>query len=348
MFRPKDSLLLVLCVLIALLAPSDAMAKRYKIATISPDGLGWMNKLRAGVDEIKEQTDGRVVFKIYPGGVQGDDYTVLRKMRIGQLQGGAVTASSLTRFYPDLQLYNLPLEFRNREEVDYVRERMDQRIISGLHDGGLVSFRLTETGFAYLLTKKPITNVEEMQGVKIWVPEGDPIAAKLIQSFGISPIPLPITDVLAGLQTGLIDAVAVPPIVALALQWHNQVAYVTNLPLMYIYSMMAIDKKAFQTMAKGDQAIVLEVMNGVFEAVDKDNRVDNVKAYDALLAQGIKEVQPDLSKLDSWRAQAQTSIDDLIADGKLSQQGLDLLRQNLKAVRDQHSDSDSDSDSDSE
>jgi TRAP-type C4-dicarboxylate transport system substrate-binding protein len=112
-------------------------AKVYKIATLSPDGLSWMQKLRKSTSEIKARTDGRVKFKIYPGGVQGDDQTVLRKMRIGQLHGGALAAGSLTKFYPDLQVYNLPLEFQNYAEVDYVRRNLDNRIVQGLADGGV-------------------------------------------------------------------------------------------------------------------------------------------------------------------------------------------------------------------
>ncbi|MBL6688943.1 MAG: TRAP transporter substrate-binding protein DctP, partial [Pseudomonadales bacterium] len=146
---------LVLGVLLVL--PVTTQAATYKIATISPDGLSWMQKLRAGVKEISTATDDRVNFKIYPGGVQGDDETVLRKMRIGQLHGGAVAAGSLTRFYPDLQIYNLPLQFRSYEEVDYIRGEMDSMIAGGLREGGIETFAFTETGFAYMFTQEPVT-----------------------------------------------------------------------------------------------------------------------------------------------------------------------------------------------
>ncbi|MFT5561110.1 MAG: TRAP-type C4-dicarboxylate transport system substrate-binding protein [Candidatus Azotimanducaceae bacterium] len=310
-----------------------AVAKTFKIATVSPDGLAWMKQLRAGAKDIEARTEGRVKFKIYPGGVQGDDFTVLRKMRIGQLHGGMVASSSLTRFYPDLQIYSMPLQFRDNDEVDFVRERMDSGIQQGLRDNGLETFHLTETGFAYMLSQTPVTTLSEMQGLKVWVPDGDPIAARIIKSFGVSPIPLYLTDVLAGLQTGLIDAVAVPPLVALALQWHNHVSHMTDLPLMYTYSMLALDKKAFASMSEGDQAIVHEVMDAVFIKIDAANRADNEKAYTALLSQDIERVQPDLSGLDSWRAQADETIEDLVSSDELSQQSVDTLRKNLSEFR---------------
>lgn len=315
------------------LAPSTSEAKTFKIATVSPDGLSWMKKLRTGAKEIATRTDNRVKFKIYPGGVQGDDYTVLRKMRIGQLHGGVVAASTLTRFYPDLQVYNLPLVFRDGEEVDYVRERMDKQIQDGLEDAGMVTFNLTETGFAYMLTKEPVRSVQDLKKVKAWVPDGDPISAKLIQSFGISPIPLTLSDVLAGLQTGLIDGVAVPPLVALALQWHNQVKYVTNIPLVYIYSMLSLDKKAFDSISDSDQLIVKEVMDRVFLEIDRENRIDNEKAYDALISQGIEELAPSDTQLANWRANAETSISSLVESGSISSESLTRLQGYLDEFR---------------
>ena len=314
--------------------PQVSEAKTFKIATVSPDGLSWMKKLRNGAKEIATRTDNRVKFKIYPGGVQGDDFTVLRKMRIGQLQGGVVAASTLTRFYPDLQVYNLPLMFRNAQEVDYVRQRMDKQIVDGLEEAGIVTFNLTETGFAYMLTKEPVRSVQDLKKIKAWVPDGDPISAQLIQSFGISPIPLTLSDVLAGLQTGLIDGVAVPPLVALALQWHNQVKYVTNIPLAYIYSMLSLDKKAFNSISAADQLIVREVMDRVFLEVDRENRVDNEKAYDALITQGIEEVSPTPEQLLAWREQAKTSINSLVKSGGISDTSLATMRGYLDEARD--------------
>lgn len=324
---------LILITMMALVPTSQAKTIKMKIATISPDGLSWMKQLRVAVKEIENKTEGRVKFKIYPGGVQGDDYTVLRKMRIGQLQGGGFAAGSLTRFYPDLQVYNLPLQFQSFEEVDYVRKRMDQRINDGLEDGGLTSFGLTETGFAYLLSKEPVTTVEDLKKLKAWVPAGDPISAELIKSFNISPIPLSITDVLAGLQTGLINAVVVPPLIALALQWHNHVEYMMDLPLLYIYALMAVDKNAFSEILESDQEIVLQVMNEMYRKIDAENRIDNRKAYDVLIAQGIKVTTPGAKDLPAWRDLARKSIAELLQSGKITSESLEIYNNLLQEFR---------------
>lgn len=312
-------------------------AKVYKIATISPDGLSWMKKLRESTREIEKKTHGRVKFKIYPGGVQGDDQTVLRKMRIGQLHGGALAAGSLTKFYPDLQIYNLPLEFRDYAEVDYVRQNLDDRIIQGLADKGLISFGLTETGFAYILSSTPVRSVNDLRKLRAWVPDNDPIALRLIRSFGVSPIPLNLAGVLLALQTGVINAVAIPPIVAIALQWHTQVKYITDMPLVYIYSMLVMDRKAFERMDAGDQIIVREILDKTFAEIDRDNRSSNVAAYQALLNQGIEEVSPTEENRREWLKMAKTSIKDLVRKGEITTETYSILMTHLGNIRRQSS-----------
>ena len=308
-------------------------AATLKIATISPDGLSWMKKLRAGAKQIEGLTEGRVKFKIYPGGVQGDDATVLRKMRIGQLHGGVVAAGSLTRFYPDLQIYNLPLQFRSSAEVEYIRDRMDEMIEDGLSAAGIVTFAFTETGFAYLMSKDPVTSIPDLKNLKAWIPDGDPIAAELVKSFGVSPIPLNITDVLAGLQTGLINAVMAPPAVALALQWHNHVNYITDLPLVYIYSMIAVDEKAFNRIGKDDQLIIREVMGRVFDEVERETRVDNERALQAISTVGVKALTVSDDELAEWQSMADLSVSNLVKSGEISEKSVQLYLTNLRSYR---------------
>ena len=308
-------------------------ASTIKIATISPDGLSWMKKLRAGAKQIEGLTEGRVKFKIYPGGVQGDDATVLRKMRIGQLHGGVLAAGSLTRFYPDLQIYNLPLQFRSSAEVKYIRGKMDQMISNGLSEAGIVTFAFTETGFAYLMSKEPVTSVANLKNLKAWIPDGDPIAAELVKSFGVSPIPLNITDVLAGLQTGLINAVMAPPAVALALQWHNHVDYITDLPLVYIYSMMAMEGKVFNRIGEDDKLIIKEVMNRVFAEVERETRIDNERALQAISTVGVRSVKVSDDELAEWQSMADLSVSNLVRSGEISEKSVRLYLANLQSYR---------------
>ena len=319
-------LLFVFCFL-----PLVASGEVFKIATISPDGLGWMSKFRVGLERIEAETNKRVTFKIYPGGVQGDDATVLRKMRIRQLNGGVFAAGSLTRFFPDLQVYNLPLQFRSYEEVDFVRARMDSYISDGLQKAGIKTFAFTETGFAYLLANEPVSSLADLRKLKAWIPDNDPIAAELIKSFDVSPIPLNITDVLPALQTGMINAVVGPPSVILALQWHNHLTHLMNLPLVYIYSMLAMDMKVYSKASSADQDTVVEILDEVFELVGRETRSDNERALQALKKIGITFIEP--TNKAEWQAAADLSVQKLMRSGEISGAVVNTYLEHLKNFR---------------
>ncbi|MFC1825665.1 TRAP transporter substrate-binding protein DctP, partial [Thermodesulfobacteriota bacterium] len=137
-------------------------ARVIKIATLSPEGSSWMLLMRQGAKDVAQQTGKRVRFKFYPGGVMGNDKSILRKISIGQLHGGAVMAGSLAKFAPDNQIYNLPLMFKSFKEVDYIRKRMDSLIIQELEKGGFVTFGLAEGGFAYLMSKIPVKTLNDL------------------------------------------------------------------------------------------------------------------------------------------------------------------------------------------
>ena len=328
---PKRILLALL-----MLLPLTGAATTFKIATLSPDGSSWMQKFRAAAKTIRERTDGRVKFKFYPGGVMGDDKAVLRKIRIRQLQGGAIASGALSAIYPDSQIYNLPMQFRNLAEVDAVRARLDQRLLEGLKRKGFVSFGIAGGGFAYLLSQYPITTVAELRRHKAWVPDIDRMSREAIEAFDIQPIPLPMGDVLTALQTGLVDTVAAPPIVTLALQWHTQVKYLLDLPLLYSYALMIIDKRAFDRLKPSDQKIVHEVMGRTFREIDRQNRVDNEQAMTALRQQGIEFLQPAPAAREEWESLAAKARRHLRKIEHFDPQLMAILQQTLDEMRGTH------------
>ena len=304
--RLKSYYIVVISLL--LLAPVGSVsAVVLKIATVSPEGATWMVKMREAAKEIKKKTADRVKFKFYSGGIMGSDESVLRKIRIGQLQGGAVTGGSLIDIYPDLALYSLPFIFHSLEEVDAVRNKLDGLMIQGLEDKGFVTFGLAEGGFAYLMSNNAVRSAEDLKTQKVWIVSGDKISQSVFETASVSPIPLPISDVMTGLQTGLIDTIATSPIAAIALQWHTRIQYLTDTPLSYFFAMLTVSKKAFNKVSPADQVVVKEVMSKAFEEINKQNRIDNLKAREALHKQGIEFVEMPNDILDKWKQTAKTA-----------------------------------------
>ena len=320
-------------ILFASVLSLPAYAVTLKIATATPDGTQWMDEMRSGAKEIKARTEGRVKIKYYGGGIKGDDKKVLGQIRIRQLQGGAFTPSALASQYHDLNLYGMPLIFDSEDEAAYVRSRMDARLQQGLEDAGFVNFGFATSGFAIIMSNTPVRSLSDLKGKRVWVPEGDSISYASMEALSLSPVTLPLTDVLTGLQTGLLDIVAIPPYVALILQWHTKVKYVTRLPLVYTFGFMAIDKKTFEKISPEDQAIVREIMGGIYENFNKVNLVDNAAAFDALVNSGIEAVQLDEEELKKTREVLLASNRQLGQQGKFTLELYDEMMRYIDEFR---------------
>ena len=316
-----------------LLAGHSSHAATFKVATLSPDGSFWMKTMREAGKEVEAATDSRVKFKWYPGGVMGDDKAVLRKMRVGQLQGAALPMGELLSFYPDSQAYGIPFLFNSYEEVDYVRSQLDDSLITGFAEGGMEVLGIAEGGFGYFLTAEPVRVPADLQQQKVWVPQNDVVSARLAQSIGVTPIPLTLPDVLPGLQTGLVNTVAVSPMGAIVLQWHTRVAHITDIPLMYFCGVISLTGKSFNKLSADDQAVVKAVFGKAFKLIDERNRMDNVKAFEALTNQGVETVVLTDAERDAWLAMQAPGEQMMQSEGQLSTEALGRIKGLVEAFR---------------
>jgi TRAP-type C4-dicarboxylate transport system substrate-binding protein len=289
---------LTLC-LLAL--PAAARAQTIKIATLAPDGSAWMKELRAAAAEVKAATQGRVEVKYYPGGVMGSDSVVLRKMRLGQLQGGVLTSSELAAVYPDAPIYSLPFLFSDWEQVRRVRHQVDPLLAKGFEGKGLHMLGATGIGFAYVMSSRPLHSRAEVVKSKLWIPQNDVIAETTFRTGGISPIPLPIGDVFTSLQTGLVDTVANTPSGAVALQWHGKLRYMIDLPLSYVVAYMVMDQKVWAKLSPADQAIVTKAFAAAATRMDASIQRDDEAALKAMQKQGLKVITLDAAETARWR-----------------------------------------------
>lgn len=328
----KYTELLIITGLLILSTPS-AFSMTLKIATLAPAGTSWMNEMKKGADEIKQKTDGRVKLKFYPGGVMGNDQSVHRKIRIGQLHGGAFTSGGLSHAYPEIQALSLPMLFNSLEEVDYVRSKVDPLLKQNIEDKGFVLLGISEGGFARILSQSRLVDLEAIRKSKVWIPEGDELVQSTFNTLGISPVSLPISDVFTGLQTGLIETVTVNPTGAIAFQWHSNMSYMTETPVTYLIGTLAIKKKVFDKFSAEDQAIVREEIGRVFKRMDKINRSDNQKAAVALQNQGIEFVSPTEDELNRWRELSGEAIESMISSGDFSKTMYETVNRHLTDFR---------------
>ena len=279
-----------------------------KIATLAPEGSAWMNLFNEINADIMQKTDKRVRFRVYAGGVLGDETDVMRKMFVGQIHGAVVTASSLTRILPDLDVLQVPFLFKNYEEVDYLLSKMDGYFRSGLEKGGYVALGWSEGGFIRLMSTVPVVTLEDLRKTKVWIWEEAPMAQAIFKEAGVSGIPLSMPDVLVGLQTGLVEVVYAPPAGAISLQWFTKTKYIIDVPLMYITGIIIVKKNAFDRLPSADQAMVRESFNQQQGRMKTTVRSENQSALQVMTNSGIQLLDVSEEEIEKYKQITQRAI----------------------------------------
>lgn len=322
--------------LLALALPLSAQAPApavIKFATLAPDGSTWMKAMKKFTDEVSLKTEGRVKFKIYPGGVSGEDKDVVRKMRLGQLHAGGFTGVGIGEMAPEARLLDTPFLFKNAGEIDHVYKTMDADFRKIFESHGYVLLGWAEVGNVNIFSNTPVTRPEDLRGVKMWLWEGDPIAEATFEALKIKPIPLSITDVMTSLQTGMINGVYGSPLSVIALQWFARMKYVFGLPLTNASGAVVLTKKVFDTLSPADQKTLMDLGGKHFRELTLQSRKENDQSVEILKKKGLVFTAPAspavVTALEKSGEEARQAL-----VGKLySKELLDKVENALKAYR---------------
>jgi len=273
----------------------NAQQYTIKFATVAPEGTTWMNVAKEFDAALRKDSGGRLGFKFYPGAVAGDEKDIIRKIRIGQLQGGGFTGVGMGQVAPEERILDTPFLFRNTAEIDYIYDKFTPEFSKAFEQGGFVFLGWAEVGFVYVFTQKPIYSVEDMKDVKAWMWEGDPIAEASFKVLKLAPIPLSIADVNSALQTGMINSIYSSPYAIIPLQWFTKMKYMLDVPLANSSGAILVSKKFFDSLPQDLQQILLKDGQIYMAKLTQQSRVDNKKALQTLESKGIKITRPKSS-----------------------------------------------------
>ncbi len=281
---------------VGLLLPGLCLAKttyEIKFGTLAPEGSNWIKVFRGMDRDLKKATGGEVGFKIYPGGIQGDEPEMLRKMYIGQLQSAGFTGNGLGEILPEIRVLEMPFIYENKAEIDHITETFYDRFDQRFREQGFVLLGWTEVGYVYFFSKDPIRTPADMQGMKIWTWESDPLARALFDELGLNPIPLPVTEVLTSLQTGMVDAVYCAPYAALGLQWFTRVNYMTAQPITNATGAVLMTVEKFEEIPEEYRADMLATFRKGLRELTSLTREDNRNAIEEMKRKGIEVIDVD-------------------------------------------------------
>jgi len=250
----------VLALAVATLAPAPARAQAQivKLATLVPEGSVWDRSMRDMGAQWAAGTQGRVVLRVYPGGVAGDEPDLVRKMRIGQLQAAAVTTAGLANIDPAFNVFNIPMFFDSYPELYATLDKLTPVLKQRLDAKGFVLLAWGHGGWVYFFTKQSVQSADELRKCKMFVWAGDDQMVALWRELHFQPVPLAATDIMTGLQTGMIDAYPTTPLLGLTLQWYRNTPNLVGMGLAPLVGGLVMTKQAWAKIAEPDRARILQ------------------------------------------------------------------------------------------
>lgn len=296
-----------------IVSPELASAEKVilKIGTLAPEGSTWVKTFRDINKELVEKTGDQVSIRIFPSGVLGDEEDMLRKIKVGQIQGGFFSGGGLGIIFKDIKILVIPSLFENYKEVDAVMAKMSPHFEKGIQDNGFKIMGWAESGFIYLFSKHPIKSAADFRKGKVWIWEDTAIGRAVFKELGINGIPLGIPDVLVSLQTGMIDTVYASPGAAISMQWFTKVSYMTDVPLSYSVGAAVLHKSAFEKIPPALRGTVEEIFRRHLALLKENVRKEDQKAIGVLTKQGIKLISSTEKEVKEMQSLSLKGVDTL-------------------------------------
>jgi TRAP-type C4-dicarboxylate transport system substrate-binding protein len=322
-----------LVALLVAFAPLPAGAKElFKFATLAPQGSVWDTTLREMGARWSKETAAAVELRIYPGGVAGDEADVVRKMRIGQFQGAALTVTGLAEIEPAFRLFHIPMLIESWQEVDAVLAKLGPDLDRRLAERGYVRLLWGHGGWVHLFSRQPIESVDDLKKQKLFVWAGDDAQVQAWRKSGFQPVALQATDVTMGFQTKMIDVVPTTPIAALTLQWFRQTPNMTGLGLAPLIGAVVVKKDAWEKVGAAEREKLSAAARAAEEKLRAEVPKQDASAIAEMKTRGLSVVEVGTAAAAVWRQEAE-AFGRAAREGTVPPEVLQAARDALAAAR---------------
>ena len=275
------------------------------MGTVAPEGSPWHQILQQMGEQWRRTANGRVKLRIYAGGVHGDEPDMVKRTRIGQLQAVALSGAGLREIEPAAFCLQIPMMIESYEELDYVRDRIAPRLEKMMEAKGYVVLNWGDVGWVYFFTKSPATRLNDIRKMKLFTWAGDNAELELWKAGGFRPVPLAATDILTGLQTGLIDTFDTAPLAALSNQWFGLATYMIDVKWAPLTGATVVSRSTWERIPEAERGELLKTARDSGERLRGDIRKSGDAAVAAMQKRGLKVIEADGPTLADWHKEVE-------------------------------------------
>lgn len=270
-----------------------------KVATVAPRTGEIGRRAKIYNARLNEETQGRVQFRTYYGGVSGDDQTVMRKLRTGQIDAAPVGIDILSNYIRQATVMIAPQTFFNYKQVDAVRKELAPEFNKEAYDNGIKVISWWDAGRVRIFSKEPVRTFQDMRRARPWLYPASTLLKAFYKMISVTGVPLEVAEVYGGLQTNMIDVVWASPLIASILRWSSHIGYMSAQPVNVIQGAFILRRPTWEALRPEDQKAIEKISAEQLATTQKELRTDDDKTFRKLLTRGIVGVE--FEKPEDWR-----------------------------------------------
>ncbi len=327
MSRLGGTLVLVALALTALLhGPALAQTAAQwtmKTATVTPDGTPWTEGLKTLKADLWTASNKRLEVKVFSSGTLGDENETVTATQRGQIQAVGASTGALASLVTELNVLELPYLFRTQEEADYI---LDKVVLTTLEkafaERGLILGFWSENGYrSFGTTYGFIKSPDALKGHKMRAQE-NPVHVEMYKAFGASPVPIPITEVLTSLKTGVVDGYDNTALFAQAAQLGAATKYFTVTQHIYQPAAIVYNKTFYDGLPAEVKTAMLAPRTGLGPKMRREIRDLDGMLIDNFKAMKVQVYRPTPAELAAFEAPAKKARDAYIAKASAKEKAL--------------------------
>jgi TRAP-type C4-dicarboxylate transport system substrate-binding protein len=313
---------------VSLLLPAQVI----KIGSVAPDRSPWNDALKEIAREWEAITKGQVRLKIYPGGIAGSEEDMIRKMKVGILGGAVLTNIGLTKIDADAFVLSTPFMFQSQEEMAYVMERLVPTFEKQIKGKGFQVIVWTMSGWVNFFSKSPVLYPRDLKNQKLSFTTGEPAMEQAWKKSGYHIVPSELKDLMMALQSGMVDAFYLPPLVAGSGQYFPLAPHMCSLKIAPLVGGMVITEKIWERIPEIFIQPMMEVVDRISKKLAGETDDLEKKALATMIKNGLIVHEAPAESLPQWKEAAAKGMDELV--GKIYSRDIyEKLQQILKEYR---------------
>lgn len=318
--------------LVLMFLAGHLQALTIKIGSIVPLRSPWIKELRKLDLEWRRITNGKVKIKIYAGGIAGSEEDMVRKIRMGILGGAVFTARGINNIYPDAYVLTIPFNLNSTEELDYIMEKMMPIFEKEIEKKGFKVLLWSKAGWIHFFSKKPVLYPKDLKKHKVSYTTGAPAMEQAWKKAGFHVVPNELKDLMMGLQSGMVNAFYLPPLLAASGQYFALAPHMCSLPIAPVVGGFVISKKIWDSVPDQYKEEMLTVAKKMAENLYKKTIELEKEAIEEMKKHGliIHQVPPEAVK--EWKGTADKTVEALVGKA-FSKEIYDTLVQHLNEYR---------------